>query len=185
MLLAPRKPWLQHEAPGADQWLLLLDGAGLDHQVVDQRHAQLADTQRVTYARLGVEIRGCPQTLTRCPDAVLASEDDWSQEYLTRILSVRVVASMDQAINHIRTYGSNHTETIVTENLRRAHAFLRRVHSSCVMVNASTRFADGYQLGLGAEVGISTTKMHWYGPMGTEGLTTQKFIVFGDGTLIE
>jgi len=152
-------------------------------------HESLADTLLPSLLAelhgLGVEIRGCPQTLKRCPDAILASEDDWSQEYLAKILSVRVVESMDQAIDHIRIYGSNHTETIVTENLRRAHAFLRRVHSSCVMVNASTRFADGYQLGLGAEVGISTTKMHWYGPMGAEGLTTQKFIVFGDGTLIE
>ena len=100
-------------------------------------------------------------------------------------LSVRVVDSIDQGIDHIRRYGSNHTETIVTEDLRTAREFLQRVNSSCVFVNASTRFSDGFQLGLGAEVGISTTKMHWYGPMGIEGLTTQKFIAFGDGTLIE
>ena len=104
---------------------------------------------------------------------------------MDKILAVRVVDSMDQGIDHIRRYGSNHTETIVTEDLRNAHEFLRRVNSSCVFVNASTRFSDGFQLGLGAEVGISTTKMHWYGPMGIESLTSQKFIAFGDGTLIE
>ena len=101
------------------------------------------------------------------------------------ILAVRVVDSMDQAVDHIRRFGSDHTEAIVTEDLRRAREFTRRVNSSCVLVNASTRFADGFQLGLGAEVGVSTTKMHWYGPMGVEGLTTQKFIVFGDGTILE
>ncbi len=134
---------------------------------------------------LGVEIRGCPQTLERCQDAVPATEDDWREEYLDKILAVRVVDSMDQAIDHIRDYGSNHTETIVTDDLRSAREFVRRVNSSSVFVNASTRFADGFQLGLGAEVGISTSKIHWYGPMGIEGLTTQKFIAFGDGTLIE
>jgi glutamate-5-semialdehyde dehydrogenase len=101
------------------------------------------------------------------------------------ILAVRVVDSIDQAIEHMRRYGSNHTETIVTQDLGRAREFVRRVNSSSVFVNASTRFADGYQLGLGAEVGVSTTKMHWYGPMGLEGLTTQKFIAFGDGTVLE
>ncbi len=134
---------------------------------------------------LGVEIRGCAQTLQRCQDATAATEDDWREEYLDKILAVRVVDSMDQAIDHIRRYGSNHTEAIVTDDLRSAREFVRRVNSSSVFVNASTRFADGFQLGLGAEVGISTTKMHWYGPMGIEGLTTQKFIAFGDGTLIE
>ncbi len=104
---------------------------------------------------------------------------------MDKILAVRVVDSMDQAIDHIRRYGSNHTEAIVTDDLRSAREFVRRVNSSSVFVNASTRFADGFQLGLGAEVGISTTKIHWYGPMGIEGLTTQKFIAFGDGTLIE
>ena len=104
---------------------------------------------------------------------------------MEKVLAVRVVDSMDQGIDHIRRYGSNHTETIVTQDLRTAREFVRRVNSSCVFVNASTRLSDGFQLGLGAEVGISTTKMHWYGPMGIEGLTTQKFIAFGDGTLIE
>jgi glutamate-5-semialdehyde dehydrogenase len=152
-------------------------------------HEALADTllpQLLGELRaLGVEIRGCAQTLQRCQDATAATEDDWREEYLDKILAVRVVDSMDQAIDHIRRYGSNHTEAIVTDDLRSAREFVRRVNSSSVFVNASTRFADGFQLGLGAEVGISTTKMHWYGPMGIEGLTTQKFIAFGDGTLIE
>ncbi len=134
---------------------------------------------------LGVEIRGCPRTQEAGRGVLPASEDDWRAEYLAMILAVRVVDSMDQAIDHIRSFGSNHTETIVTEDLRRAREFLRRVNSSSVFVNASTRFADGYQLGLGAEVGVSTSKMHWYGPMGLEGLTTQKFIAFGDGTVLE
>ena len=134
---------------------------------------------------LGVEIRGCPRTQAVGRGVLSASEDDWRAEYLAMILAVRVVDSLDQAIDHIRSFGSNHTETIVTEDLRRAREFVRRVNSSSVFVNASTRFADGYQLGLGAEVGVSTTKMHWYGPMGLEGLTTQKFIAFGDGTVLE
>ncbi len=100
-------------------------------------------------------------------------------------LAVRVVDSMDQAIDHIRRFGSDHTETIVTEDLRAAREFVRRVNSSCVLVNASTRFSDGFRLGLGAEVGVSTTKIHAFGPMGLEGLTTQKFIVFGDGAVVE
>ncbi len=134
---------------------------------------------------LGVELRGCERSRAACEHAIPATEEDWREEYNDRILAVRVVDSMDQAIEHIRTYGSNHTETIVTQDLARAREFLRRVNSSSVFVNASTRFADGYQLGLGAEVGISTTKIHWYGPMGLEGLTTQKFIAFGDGTILE
>jgi glutamate-5-semialdehyde dehydrogenase len=101
------------------------------------------------------------------------------------ILAVRVVDSMDQAIEHMRNFGSNHTETIVTDDLRRAREFVRRVNSSSVLVNASTRFADGFEFGLGAEIGVSTSKLHWYGPMGLEGLTTQKFIAFGDGTIRE
>jgi glutamate-5-semialdehyde dehydrogenase len=134
---------------------------------------------------LGVEIHGCERTRSRCSDVLEAGEDDWHEEYLSMTLAVRVVDSMDQAIEHIREYGSDHTETIVTQDVRRAHEFVRRVNSSSVFVNASTRFADGQELGLGAEIGVSTTKMHWYGPMGIEGLTTQKFIAFGDGTLKE
>ena len=152
-------------------------------------HASLADTllpELVAELQgLGVEVRGCERTVSRCPGTLPASEADWHEEYLSMTLAVRVVDSLDAAIDHIRKYGSDHTETIVTQNLRRAHEFLRRVNSSSVFVNASTRFADGYELGLGAEIGVSTTKLHWFGPMGIEGLTTQKFIAFGDGTLKE
>lgn len=152
-------------------------------------HAALQDTVLARLLAelkgLGVEIRGCERTRSVFPDCEAASEADWGEEYLDMILAVRVVDSMDQAIEHIRTYGSNHTETIVTRDLRTAREFVRRVNSSSVFVNASTRFSDGFQLGLGAEVGVSTTKVHWYGPMGLEGLTTQKFIAFGDGTILE
>lgn len=133
----------------------------------------------------GVELRGCARTREVFPAALAASDDDYRTEYLAKIMSVRVVDGLDQAIAHIRKYGSNHTETIVTQDVTRAREFLRRVNSSCVFVNASTRFSDGFQLGLGAEVGVSTTKMHWYGPMGLEGLTTQKFIAYGEGTILE
>ncbi len=133
----------------------------------------------------GVEIRGCERTRQAVTEVVPATEDDWREEYLDRILAVRVVDSLDQAVDHIRRYGSNHTESIVTDNLHAAHEFVRRVNSSAVFVNASTRLADGFQLGLGAEVGVSTTKLHWYGPMGVEGLTTLKFIAFGEGQLRE
>ncbi len=136
-------------------------------------------------AGLGVELRGCERTRRVFPAARAATEDDWGAEYLEKILAVRVVDSLDQAVDHIRRFGSNHTEAIVTEDLRAAREFVRRVNSSTVLVNASTRFADGYELGLGAEVGVSTTKIHAYGPMGLEGLTTQKFIVFGDGQVRE
>ena len=152
-------------------------------------HASLADTLLpdliAELQGLGVEIRGCERSQARGRGVLPASEDDWRAEYLAMILAVRVVDSLDQAIDHIRRFGSNHTETIVTDDLRRARDFLRRVNSSAVFVNASTRLADGYQFGLGAEVGVSTTKMHWFGPMGLEGLTTQKFIAFGDGTVLE
>ena len=152
-------------------------------------HRALADTLMPDLlselSGLGVELRGCERTLERFPDAIPADEDDWRTEYLDMILAVRVVDSMDQAIDHIRRFGSDHTESIVTQDISRALAFVRRVNSSSVLVNASTRFADGYQFGLGAEVGVSTTKLHWYGPMGLEGLTTQKFIAFGEGTILE
>jgi len=134
---------------------------------------------------LGVELRGCERTIAAGQNITRATEDDWRAEYLDMILAVRVVDSMDQAIEHMRNFGSNHTETIVTDDLRRAREFVRRVNSSSVLVNASTRFADGFEFGLGAEIGVSTSKLHWYGPMGLEGLTTQKFIAFGDGTIRE
>lgn len=129
----------------------------------------------------GVELRGCPRTLKILPDCVPATEDDWGTEYLAPILSIRVVEGLDEALDHIDRYGSQHTDAIVTEDYTRARRFLREVDSSSVMVNASTRFADGYEYGLGAEIGISTDKLHARGPVGLEGLTTQKFVVLGDG----
>lgn len=129
----------------------------------------------------GVELRGCPETLKLIPDTIAASEEDWDTEYLAPILSIKVVADMDEAIEHIQQHGSQHTDAIVTEDYTRARRFLREVDSSSVMVNASTRFADGFEYGLGAEIGISTDKLHARGPVGLEGLTTQKFVVLGDG----
>jgi glutamate-5-semialdehyde dehydrogenase len=130
-----------------------------------------------------VEVRGCERTQQIAPDVIPANESDWSEEYLDYILSVKVVDNMDAAIDHIERYGSLHTETIVTRSYDQSQAFLRRVNSSCVMVNASTRFNDGGQLGLGAEIGISTSKLHAFGPMGLRELTTQKFIVLGQGQI--
>ena len=132
-------------------------------------------------AAAGVELRGCPETRRWVPSAVPAKEEDWGTEYLDLILAVRVVPSMEAAMEHIRTYGSLHTEAILTRDHGRAMRFLREVDSSLVLVNASTRFNDGYQLGLGAEIGISTTKIHAFGPMGLSELTTTKFIALGDG----
>jgi glutamate-5-semialdehyde dehydrogenase len=129
----------------------------------------------------GVELRGCPQTLVLIPDAKEAQPSDWAEEYLDLILAVRIVSGMDEALDHIDRHGSNHTETIVTSDYARAQRFLSEVDSSVVLVNASTRFNDGNQLGLGAEIGISTSKLHAFGPMGLEELTTKKFIVYGSG----
>ncbi|MFM8332345.1 MAG: glutamate-5-semialdehyde dehydrogenase, partial [Candidatus Methylumidiphilus sp.] len=129
----------------------------------------------------GVELRGCPKTRAILPDAVAATAEDWATEYLAPILSIRVVAGLDEAMEHIHQYSSQHTEAIVTEDYSRARRFLREVDSSSVMVNASTRFADGFEYGLGAEIGISTDKLHARGPVGLEGLTTLKFVVLGDG----
>lgn len=133
------------------------------------------------YREEGVELRGCAATCGLLPYAVPATAEDWGMEYLAPILAVRVVTGIDEAMEHIRHYGSQHTDAIVTEDFSRARRFLREVDSSSVMVNASTRFADGFQYGLGAEVGISTDKLHARGPVGLEGLTSQKFIVLGDG----
>ena len=133
------------------------------------------------YAAAGVEVRGCPRTRELLPECTAASEADWATEYLAPVLAVRVVSDLDAAIDHISRYGSGHTDAIVTEDYRRARRFLREVDSSSVMVNASTRFADGFEYGLGAEIGISTDKLHARGPVGLEGLTSQKFVVFGDG----
>lgn len=133
------------------------------------------------YQEKGVELRGCARTRDLLPGIAAATEDDWYEEYLAPILAIRVVSDMDEAMDHIARYGSAHTDAIVTEDYSRARRFLREVDSSSVMVNASTRFADGGEYGLGAEVGISTDKLHARGPVGVEGLTTQKFIVLGDG----
>jgi glutamate-5-semialdehyde dehydrogenase len=133
------------------------------------------------YQDKGVELRGCPRTRELIRGIEAASEEDWHTEYLAPILSIRVVADLDQAMEHIARYGSGHTDAIVTENYGRARRFLREVDSSSVMVNASTRFADGFEYGLGAEIGISTDKIHVRGPVGLEGLTSQKYVVLGDG----
>jgi len=134
---------------------------------------------------LKVELRGCAQTCALAPQAVAASEKDWDAEYLDLILAVRVVDDIDGAIDHIRQHSSLHTEVIVTNNYHNSQKFLRTVNSSVIMVNASSRFSDGNQLGLGAEIGISTTKLHSFGPMGLEDLTTRKFVVLGDGQIRE
>ncbi|WP_110687523.1 glutamate-5-semialdehyde dehydrogenase [Salinicola aestuarinus] len=133
------------------------------------------------YRDKGVELRGCPVTREWISDALEAEEADWAAEYLAPILAVRVVDDFDQAVTHINRYGSQHTDAIVTENVTLARRFLAEVDSSSVIVNASTRFADGFEYGLGAEIGISTNKLHARGPVGLEGLTTRKYVVFGDG----
>jgi glutamate-5-semialdehyde dehydrogenase len=133
----------------------------------------------------GVEVRGDETVCRVFGDAVPATEADWSEEYLGPILAVRVVDGLDAAVAHVRRYGSNHTDVIVTESLASSQAWLRRVNSSTVGVNCSTAFADGYRLGLGAEIGISTSKLHAYGPMGLEELTTRKFVLLGEGQLRE
>jgi glutamate-5-semialdehyde dehydrogenase len=137
------------------------------------------------YTGAGVELRGCAGTCRILPDIKKAQESDWSAEYLDLILAVKVVADMDEAIAHMARYSSNHTEAIVTRDYERARRFVREVDSSVVLVNASTRFNDGGQLGLGAEIGISTSKLHAFGPMGVEELTTTKFVVMGDGQIRE
>jgi glutamate-5-semialdehyde dehydrogenase len=131
----------------------------------------------------GVELRGCPRTQEILSFARAATEEDWDTEYLAPILSVRVVADLDAAMDHIAGHSSQHTDSIITENYSRARRFLREVDSSSVLVNASTRFADGFEYGLGAEIGISTDKFHARGPVGLEGLTSVKFVVLGDGEI--
>lgn len=133
------------------------------------------------YAEKNVELRGCERTCAVLPQALAASEEDWATEYLAPILSIRVVADMDEAMDHIHQFSSQHTESIVTEDFTRARRFLTEVDSSSVMINASTRFADGFEYGLGAEIGISTDKLHARGPVGLEGLTSEKYVVYGDG----
>lgn len=137
------------------------------------------------FADKGVELRGCEKSRRVVPDMVAATEQDWDTEYLDAVLAVRVVDGLDQAIDHISQHGSNHTDSIISENSAHSDRFIREVDSSSVMVNASTQFADGFEYGLGAEIGISTNKLHVRGPVGLEGLTTQKYVVVGDGTVRE
>ena len=133
------------------------------------------------YATAGVELRGCEQTRAIVPQALVATEQDWAEEYLAPVLAIKIVPDLSAAIEHINTYGSQHTDSIVTRDHAHAMRFLREVDSASVMVNASTRLADGFEYGLGAEIGISTDKLHARGPVGLEGLTSQKYIVLGEG----
>ena len=149
--------------------------------VAESKAADMLPRLARAYAQAGVELRGCERTRQILPDATAATEQDWHEEYLAPILAVRVVDGLDEAIAHINTYSSLHTDSIVTRDHGRAMRFLREVDSSSVMVNASTRFADGFEYGLGAEIGISTDKLHARGPVGLEGLTSQKYVVLGEG----
>ncbi len=150
--------------------------------LIDQEVAEdLLPLLASAFSEKGVELRGCPRTREIVPSARAATEADWTEEYLAPILAIRVVDGLDGAIEHINRYSSQHTDSIVTENYTRARRFITEVDSSSVMVNASTRFADGFEYGLGAEIGISTDKIHARGPVGLEGLTSQKYVVFGDG----
>ncbi len=145
--------------------------------------AQVLPELCAIYTKKGVELRGDDAAQRLVAEMKAATEEDWHTEYLAPILSVRIVANVDEAIEHINTYSSQHTDSIVTENYTKAMRFLREVDSASVMVNASTRFADGFEYGLGAEIGISTDKIHARGPVGLEGLTSQKFIVLGNGQI--
>ena len=143
--------------------------------------AELLPQLAEAYTALGVELRGCEEARSLVPAMNSASAEDWDTEYLAPILAVRVVESLDAAIAHINRHGSHHTDSIVTENYSTGRRFITEVDSSSVMINASTRFADGFEYGLGAEIGISTDKIHARGPVGLEGLTSQKYVVFGNG----
>ncbi|MBF1285312.1 MAG: glutamate-5-semialdehyde dehydrogenase [Neisseria sp.] len=149
--------------------------------VHQSRAAEILPVLAEKYAARDVELRGCPRTLSILPHIQTASEEDWDTEYLAPILSVKIVDSLEEAVAHINTHGSHHTDSIVTESYTDARTFLRTVDSASVMVNASTRFADGFEYGLGAEIGISTDKIHVRGPVGLHGLTSQKWIVLGNG----
>ncbi|MFH6974932.1 glutamate-5-semialdehyde dehydrogenase [Neisseria sp. 23W00296] len=151
--------------------------------VHEARAVELLPPLAARYREKGVELRGCPRTLAVLPDIQTASDEDWDTEYLAPVLSVKIVDSAQEAVEHINRHGSGHTDSIVTEHLGRAQTFLRTVDSASVMVNASTRFADGFEYGLGAEIGISTDKIHVRGPVGLHGLTSQKWIVLGDGQI--
>lgn len=149
----------------------------------ESQAANLLPALAEAYQAKGVELRGCARSRVLVPSMLAAIDSDWTAEYLAPILAIKLVDSLDEAMNHINTYGSHHTDAIVTENYTRARRFMAVVDSSSVMVNASTRFADGFEYGLGAEVGISTDKIHARGPVGLNGLTSQKYIVLGDGQI--
>ncbi|NUP09053.1 MAG: glutamate-5-semialdehyde dehydrogenase [Polyangiaceae bacterium] len=153
----------------------------LECLLVDEHEAERFVPRLARFIEQGLEVRGDERVVTLLPGANRASEDDWGREFLAKILAVRVVSGLDGALDHIARYGSNHTEVIATRDYARAQRFLREVDACCVLVNASTRFNDGGELGLGAEMGISTSKLHAYGPMGLEHLTTLKWIGYGDG----
>lgn len=147
------------------------------------RAAEILPELAQKYAEKNVELRGCPKTRQILPQAHIADEQDWDMEYLAPVLAIKVVTDFDEAVSHINKHGSHHTDSIVTENYTFANLFLRLVDSASVMVNASTRFADGFEYGLGAEIGISTDKIHVRGPVGLQGLTSQKWVVLGDGQI--
>jgi len=151
--------------------------------IADAIAPRVLPTLRQRFDQAGVELRGCAKTRALSPGVATATEDDWYAEYLAPILAVRIVAGLDEALDHIAKYGSQHTDVIVTNDYTRARRFLTEVDSASVMVNASSQFADGFEFGLGAEIGISTNKLHARGPVGLEGLTTQKFVVFGNGEI--
>jgi len=154
----------------------------LECLLVDARAAaRLLPSIGLVLHELGVEMRGCPSTLEHVPQAIPATEADWGCEYLDKIIAIRVVADIEEALSHVALYGSGHSEAICTNSYAHAPRWLDAVDASCVLVNASTRFNDGGELGLGAEIGISTSKLHAYGPMGLESLTTEKWIVLGSG----
>lgn len=148
------------------------------HKEIAEKFLPLAE---IEMKKRGVEIRGCEKTKSILPEVVAANDEDFGTEFLSLIIASRVVENYDEAVSHIEKFGSNHTDVIVTNNLRTSQRFIRDVNSSSVMVNASSRFADGGEMGLGAEIGISTTKLHAYGPMGLDALTTKKFVVIGEG----
>ena len=185
-VLRPKKSGAEWEALLGDDAQGRLAGIPVDTE--DRAEVAWEQAARALYDSLasalrteGVTIRGCERTCRMVPEAEQATEEDWSTEYLDLRLSMRVVDSIDEAIDHIARYGSLHTEAIVTSDYNSSQKFLRVVNSAVVLVNASTRFNDGHQLGLGAEIGISTSKLHAFGPMGLAELTTKKFIVYGEG----
>lgn len=153
--------------------------------VAERVAAAILPRLAAAYREAGVELRGCERIQAILTDCKAATEEDWNTEYLAPILSIKMVDNLDQAIDHINHYSSQHTDTIVTENYTDGRRFLREVDSSSVMINASTRFADGFEYGLGAEIGISTDKIHARGPVGLEGLTSKKYVVLGDGEIRE